>query len=48
MVALLVVATFVRDSAITQYLLQVSGFCLLTALSRDYERLLRPLFPWNR
>lgn len=30
------------------YLLQISGFCLLTALSRDYERILRPLFRWNR
>ena len=37
-----------RDSAITEYLGQVAAFCLLTALSRDYEKLLRPLFPWNR
>mgnify|MGYP003673592052 CR=1 FL=1 len=24
------------------------AFCLLTALARDYERLLKPLFSWNR
>lgn len=48
MVALLVVAFFASDSAITAYLLQVSAFCLLTALSRDYEKFLRPFFPWNR
>lgn len=28
----------------TPYLLQVSGFSLLTALTRDYEKLLKPLF----
>ena len=48
MVALLVFAIFERESAITAYLLQVTAFCLLTALSRAYEKLLRPLFPWNR
>jgi hypothetical protein len=48
MAALLVAGIFARDSAITEYLLQVSAFCLLTALSRDYEKILRPLFPWNR
>ena len=47
-VALVIVNVFVRDSLITEYLVQVAGFCLLTALSRDYERILRPLFPWNR
>lgn len=26
------------------YLLQVSGFSLLTALTRDYEKLLKPFF----
>lgn len=36
------------DSSAIEYLLQAGGFCLLTALSRDYERILRPLFPWNR
>ena len=30
------------------YAVQALVFCLLTALSRDYERLLRPLFRWNR
>ncbi len=36
------------DSVATFYLLQIAGFCLLAALARDYERILRPLFPWNR
>lgn len=30
------------------FFFQAAGFCLLTALSRDYEKILRPLFPWNR
>jgi hypothetical protein len=47
-VALVIVNVFARNSTMTDYLLQVAGFCLLTALSRDYERILRPLFPWNR
>lgn len=29
------------------FFFQAAGFCLLTALSRDYEKILRPLFPWN-
>lgn len=47
-VAFLVVRLFVHDNAASGYLLQIFSFCLLTALSRDYERLLRPLFPRNR
>ena len=39
---------FASTSPMTAYLWQVAAFCLLTALSRDYEKLLRPLFPWNR
>ena len=45
---LVVGSVFVGRGVITDYLLQVAGFCLLTALSRDYEKILRPLFPWNR
>lgn len=30
------------------YALQVLAFCLITAMSRDYEKVLRPLFPWNK
>jgi len=30
------------------YLAQVWGFSLLTAVARDYEKILRPLFRWNR
>ena len=36
------------DSSFKNYLLQTLGFCLLTTLARDYERILHPLFPWNR
>lgn len=45
---LLVVQIAFPDSSASAYLLQLFGFCLLTALSRDYERILMPLFPWNR
>lgn len=44
----LVVIILGYSSWAKDYLLQVFGFCLLTALSRDYERILRPFFPWNR
>lgn len=47
-VSFLAVRILARDSAANGYLLQILGFCLLTALSRDYERILRPFFPWNR
>ena len=40
--------TFLPGSSATPYLGQVAGFCLITALSRDYEKILRPLFSWNR
>ena len=46
--ALLLAIIFVRDSVITEFLAQIMAFSLLTALSRDYEKILRPLFPWNR
>lgn len=36
------------DSSAVGYFLQVAGFCLITALPRDYGKILRPLFPWNR
>jgi len=36
------------NSAAKGYLFQIAAFCLLTALARDYERILRPLFRWNR
>ncbi len=48
LIALLLVTIFAHDSAAKDYLSQIFGFCLLTALSRDYERILRPLFHWNR
>ncbi len=40
--------TFWPDSSAKDYLFQIAAFCLLTALARDYERLLKPLFSWNR
>ena len=43
-----VVLLFWPNSPAVSYLLQIAGFCLITALSRDYEKILRPLFPWNR
>lgn len=39
---------FLPNSAATPYLAQVAGFSLITALSRDYEKLLSPLFPRHR
>lgn len=44
----LVVVIVFPDSSAKLYLGQLAAFCLITALSRDYEKLLRPLFPWNR
>ena len=42
--AYLFVATFFPEGPARGFLAQISGFSLLTALSRDYERILRPLF----
>ncbi len=46
--AVVVVSIVNPDSPASNYLFQIAGFCLLTALSRDYERILRPLFRWKR
>jgi hypothetical protein len=35
-------------TAVPDFFLQTAMFSLLTALSRDYEKVLRPLLPWNR
>lgn len=48
LLALLVVSVAVPGSKATAYLSHIFDFCIFTALSRDYERILRPLFPWNR
>ena len=48
LIALLATSFFLGHTAATSYLLQITGFSLLTALSRDYEKVLRPLFRWNR
>jgi hypothetical protein len=48
MIALIATSILLGHTAATSYLLQLTGFSLLTALSRDYEKILRPLFPWNR
>jgi hypothetical protein len=46
--AVVLVSIFLHDSWVRDYLVQIAGFSLLTALSRDYEKILRPLFWWNR
>jgi hypothetical protein len=41
-------ALFFSDASFTSYLGQVACFSLVTALARDYERILHPLFSWNK
>jgi hypothetical protein len=48
-VLLLVFLTIANlGSPAVAYSWQLFVFCLLTALSRDYEKVLRPFFRWNR
>jgi hypothetical protein len=47
LIVFLTVSAFASNSALKGYLFQVAAFSLLTAMSRDYEKLLRPLFRWN-
>ncbi len=47
-IGLIIVQILVPNNTIKNYLIQVSWFSMLTALSRDYERILHPLFPWNK
>ena len=42
---LLLLSVIAPNNPITSYLAQLAAFCLLTALSRDCEKLLRPFFP---
>jgi hypothetical protein len=44
LIAFLPTALLAHGSPAAHYLFQVFVFSLLTALSRDYERILRPLF----
>jgi hypothetical protein len=44
----ILVYIFFPNSSVLMQIGQLSGFCLITALSRDYEKILRPLFPWNK
>ena len=44
----LIAYIFLPASSATPYTGQVAAFCLVTALSRDYEKLLKPLLPWSR
>ena len=44
----LVLAFFPSLQPARGYVYQVATFSILTALSRDYEKVLRPLLPWNR
>jgi len=48
LVSSVVLYAFSFEFITNDYLLQISGFCLLTALARDYERILYPLLPWNK
>lgn len=48
LVVVLVVSVAWPESAAKDYAVQSLAFCLLTALSRDYERIFAPLFKWNR
>jgi len=48
LILFLVLSVFLPEHVAKNYILQISGFCLLTALARDYERILHPLFPWNK
>jgi uncharacterized membrane protein YuzA (DUF378 family) len=47
-IAFFVVNVAATHSPIKPYLFQVWSFSLLTVLSRDYEKILRPLLRWNR
>ena len=47
-VAYAVLSIFASNSSASDYLLQTGAFCLITALGRDYEKILSPIFPWNR
>jgi hypothetical protein len=42
------IALWTASPQVQFYLAQVWGFSLLTAVARDYEKILRPLFRWNR
>jgi hypothetical protein len=44
----LMLRMFLGARVTSQYVFQLAAFSLITALSRDYEKWLRPLFPWNR
>ncbi len=48
LIAYALVGTILPNSLAASYLIQIPGFCLITALSRDYERILRPLFLWKQ
>lgn len=48
LVAFLLAAIFFPGTPAKDFLLQILAFSLLTALSRDYERILHPLFNRNK
>jgi hypothetical protein len=47
-VSVIVLSVIYPNSEAGMYAIQISGFCLLTALARDYEKILHPLMPWNK
>jgi len=36
------------ESPVSSYLLQIAGFSLLSAIARDYERMLKPFFQGSK
>lgn len=42
--AVFLLAWFIQDTKFYHYLLQVACFSLVTALARDYEKILKPIF----
>jgi hypothetical protein len=44
LLAYLLALMFFPGSPAKEFLMQIAGFSMLTALSRDYERILHPLF----
>jgi len=47
-ISVILLSIFGQNSGTQEYAIQVTGFCLLTALARDYEKIFHPLMPWNK
>ncbi|NNM65932.1 MAG: hypothetical protein HKL99_15230 [Burkholderiales bacterium] len=44
LIASILTSMITRHGSIAEYLWQITGFSLITALSRDYEKILHPIF----